>query len=73
MWDKMKITNDLRLGTMTLELKGIVDYARQTTVVVREGVADHVLVIFSCPISASWVQPLAWLGNKGRGALGSIV
>lgn len=55
-----------------MKWKGIVDYAGQTTVMVPNGIADHVLVFVVRPLCASWVQLFAWFGTKGC-APGSIL
>lgn len=72
MWDEIKITKDMRFDTKTLKWKGIQDYAGQTTIMVPNGLADHVLVFVCRPLHAGWIQPFAWFGTKG-GAPGAIL
>jgi hypothetical protein len=72
MWDEISITKDLRFDTRTLKWKGIVDFAGETTIMVPNGIADHVLVFVFRPFHAGWIQPFAWFGTKG-GAQGTIL
>lgn len=65
MWDEIMITKDLRFDTRTLKWKGIIDYAGETTIMVPNGLADHVLVFVVRPLHGRWIQPFAWFGTKG--------
>lgn len=65
MWDEMAISKDLRFDPRTLKWKGIVDLAGACSVMVPNGIADHVLVFVFRPFLHSWIQPFAWFGTKG--------
>jgi len=65
MWDEIAITKDLRFDPRTLQWKGIVDYAGECTIMVPDGIADHVLVFVIRPLIGKWIQPFAWFGTKG--------
>lgn len=65
MWDEIAVTKDLRFDTRTLKWKGITDYAGETTIMVPNGLADHVLVFVFRPFMGGWIQPFAWFGTKG--------
>ena len=67
MWDEISSTKDLRFDSRTLKWKGITDLAGETTIMVQNGIADHVLVFFF-----GWIQPFAWFGTKG-GAPGTVL
>lgn len=72
MFDEMSITKDMKFDTRTLTWKRIVDYAGNTSVMLPNGVADHVLVFVFRPYLGSWIQPFGWFGTKG-GASGVVL
>ncbi|KZR96174.1 Cell division protein ftsj [Daphnia magna] len=72
MWDEISITKDMRFDTRSLKWKGIVDYAGETTIMVPNGLADHVLMFVFRPFLQGWIQPFAWFGTKG-GAPGAVL
>ncbi|XP_045028558.1 uncharacterized protein LOC123471390 [Daphnia magna] len=72
MWDEISITKDMRFDTRSLKWKGIVDYAGETTIMVPNGLADHVLMFVFRPFLQGWIQPFAWFGTKG-GAPGVVL
>lgn len=59
MWDEMAVTKDLRFDTKTLKWKCIVDYEGEVSIMVPNGVADHVLVLVFRSFLGGWVQPFA--------------
>lgn len=72
MWDEVAITKDLRFDPRTCQWKGITDFAGETSIMVPNGIADHVLVFVFRPFLSGWIQPFAWFGTKG-GASGSVL
>lgn len=65
MWDEMAITKDLRFDATTLKWKGIADLGGETTIMVPNSLADHVLVFVFRPFLGGWIQPFAWYGTTG--------
>ena len=65
MWDEMAVTKDLKFDPRNLKWKGIVDLAGACSVMVSNGIADHVLVFVFWPFLQGWIQPFAWFETKG--------
>ena len=72
MLDEMANGKGLDFDTRTLTWKGIVDYGGELSIMVPNGLADHILVFVFRLYLASWIQPFAWFGTKG-GASGTIL
>jgi hypothetical protein len=61
----------LDFDTRTLTWKGIVDYGGELSIMVPNGLADHILVFVFRLYLASWIQPFAWFGTKGGASVTS--
>jgi hypothetical protein len=72
MIDEMANGKGLDFDTRTLTWKGIVDYGGELSIMVPNGLADHILVFVFRPYLANWIQPFAWFGTKGA-ASGTIL
>ena len=58
MLDKMAYGKGLDFDTRTLTWKGIVDYGGELSIMVPNGLADHILVFVFRPYLAIWIQPV---------------
>ena len=54
MWDE--ITKNLQFDTRTLKWVGVSDYGGVVDIMIPNGMADHVLVVFR-PYLGGWIQP----------------
>ena len=65
MFDEMHITKELRFDQRTELWKGIQDYAKEVSIIVPNGITDHVFVFLFRPFLKNWIRPFAWFGTKG--------
>lgn len=72
MWDEMSIRKDLTWDWKMMKWNGVINFGSDIKGSIKEGFADHVLVLVFRPFRAKWVQPIGWFASKGAACFSTL-
>ena len=71
-FDEITIKKDLIFDKGTLEYHGVVDFGDDMKTIIKNGLADHVLLFMFRPYKTRWIQPIACFASMGA-ASGAVL